>query len=554
MTLTVKGGRMLIKNKSTVIRTIMVLTLATILLFQFADRADAKKIRFSIGFTTDQTLESPRASESWQYTEMGCAFWPVLYDQLWMMGPAPEYRALPALATRWETKDRQTWRFYLRKDAKFHDGKPVTARDVEFTFNYLPKNVPSYDVPDLTFESVTVIDDYTIEFKLAAVHGNPYPPIYWTPILPKHIWEPYKDDFSSFPNKKAIGSGPYKLREFKSKQYVWFEANKEYWGGAPAVDEMVFKAYGGQEALNLAAKKGEVQMMGYSGIRAVNLPEFKGDKNFKIIVSKGIGMIWLSFNLHKKSALQDLNVRKAIMHGTDLDKIIDLVYQGYAQKTDSFVYPEMDNYNPNLPKYEYSPAMAKQLLDNAGYVDKNNDGIRNDPKTGQNLVLELIVPSDWGTELKLATLMKEQLKEVGIEIDLKTLDLDTYYAFIYAPTEDKWDFAIGEEEPGPNGDWIWELSRSWGNGGEGWSQSYYDNPKFDEVLDSYLAATNPAKRNEYSFKMQQMISEDLPYGILLRPDIIDPVRIDKWQGYVQTMGGVITWINPWTMFHIKPRK
>jgi ABC-type transport system substrate-binding protein len=115
------------KNCSTLIKTTLVLALAAILLFQFTPIADAKKIRFSVGFTADQALESPRATESWQYTEMGCAFWPVIYDQLWIMGPAPEYKALPALATHWETKDRQTWRMYLRKDAKFHDGKPVTA-------------------------------------------------------------------------------------------------------------------------------------------------------------------------------------------------------------------------------------------------------------------------------------------------------------------------------------------------------------------------------------------------------------------------------------------
>jgi hypothetical protein len=138
----IKGGRMDCKNCSTLIKTTMVLALTAILLFQFTPVVDAKKIRFSVGFTADQTLESPRANESWQYTAMGCAFWPVIYDQLWILGPAPDYKILPRLATGWETKDRKTWRFYLHKDAKFHDGKPVKAHDVAFTMTYLPKIFP----------------------------------------------------------------------------------------------------------------------------------------------------------------------------------------------------------------------------------------------------------------------------------------------------------------------------------------------------------------------------------------------------------------------------
>jgi peptide/nickel transport system substrate-binding protein len=295
-------------------------------------------------------------------------------------------------------------------------------------------------------------------------------------------------------------------------------------------------------------------MAGYTGIYPISLLDFQNDKNFKVLVSDGIGLIWLTFNLHKTSPIQDLNVRKAIMYATDVDRIVDLVYQGYAKKVDSFVYPELPAYNPNLPKYDFSPDKAKQVLDAAGYKDKDNDGILNDPKTGKNVSLELIVPSDWSSEVKLATVMKEQLKNVGIDIALKTLDLDTYYAFIYAPTEDKWDFAIGEEEPGPYADWIWEMSRGYDNGGEGWNQAYYNNAEFDEHLDKLLSETDVSKRKEILFAMQQLIAEDLPYGLMLRPDIIDPVRIDKWEGYVQTMGGVITWINPWTLINIKPKQ
>jgi len=542
------------KKQFFIIKATIVLACAAILMFQFAPAASAKKVRFNVGFTIEQTLNSPRATESWQYTSMGCAFWPLVYDQLWIMGPAPDYKALPMLATHWETKDRKTWRFYLNKDAKFHDGKPVTAHDVKFTMTHLVKSVPSFDSPDRQCDSITVIDDHTIEFTLTATLGGGYPPVNWMPILPKHIWEPYKEDFTAFDNEKAIGSGPYILREFKGKQYVWFEANKEYWGKVPAVDEIVYKSYGGQEALNLALKKGEVEVMGYFGIQAVNIPYFKNDKNIKIIVSDGIALTWLTFNLHKVSPIQDLNVRKAIMHGTDRDKIIDLIYQGYAKKVDSFIYPELPEYNPNLPKYDYNPEKAKQILDKAGYVDKDNDGIRNDPKTGKNMKLDLITGSDWIDMVKMANLLNQQLKNIGIQVVVQSLDLDTYYSYVYAPTEDKWDFAIGGEEPGPYADWIWELSRSYAGGGEGWNQSYYNNPKFDDLLNKLSAETDMAKRKEISFAMQQKISEDLPYGVIMRADVIDPVRTDKFKGYVPTMGGVICWINPWTLLDIKPVK
>jgi len=148
----------------------------------------------------------------------------------------------------------------------------------------------------------------------------------------------------------------------------------------------------------------------------------------------------------------------------------------------------------------------------------------------RNEGLELIVPSDWSSEVKMVTLLKQQLKAVGFEIAVKTLDLYTYFSFIYEPTGDKWDIAIGEEEPGPHADWIWEFLRSYSGGGEGWNQSYYDNAKFDEHLDAALSETDVAMRKAHMFEMQRMVAEDLPYYIMLRFDVIDQVRIDKWEG------------------------
>ena len=539
-------------------RLLFVLRLGVLVLFLLGVMAQPAPVatagaRLNVGFTTEEALESLICNEAWQYNEMGCVFWPLIYDQLWVLGPAPDYKPLPRLATRWETKDHKTWRFYLVKGATFHDGTPVTAQDVAFTLEYLPGADPAWEYPDTDTESITVIDNYTVEFTLAAKHGGAYPPAYWTPVFPKHIWEPHKDDMISFKNEKAIGSGPFRLKEFKASEFIWFEANKDYWGGKPLVDEVVFKSYGSQDALNLAVRKAQVDMIGYNGASPLAIDDFKKDKNIEVIVSPGIGLIWLTFNLHKDTPIRDVTVRKAIMHGIDRNRIVKMVYLGYAQTADSFLYPELPDHHPNLPKYAYDREKAKKMLSDAGYVDKDGDGFRNDPGSGKNLVFEFMVPSDWPDEVKVVKMVKEQLKDVGIDIAMKVVDLDTYYEFIYAPTEDKFDISLGEEEPGPHGDWIWEFCRSYEGGGEGWNQSYYNNLTFDEFLDKMTAEADLQKRREHLFKMQEIMAEDLPYGMLMRPDHICPVRTDKLEGYVATMGGPSTYINPWSYLKVRPK-
>ncbi len=508
--------------------------------------------RFNVGFTSEEAISTLIPDESWQYVEMGCIFWPLVYDQLWIMGPAPDYKPIPMLASSWETKDHQTWIFHLRKNAVFHDGVPVTAEDVAFTLKYLPKSDPAWEFPDTDCKSIKVIDKYTIQFTLADKHGGDYPPVYWTPILPKHVWEPYKDDMHSFDNSQAIGSGPFKLKEFKSGQYIWLERNDSYWGNKPNVGTVVLKTYGNSEAEYMALKKGEIDMIGYNSIDPLALKEFKGVKGVDVRIDPGITIDWLSFNLHKKNAITDVNVRKAIMYGIDTKRLISVAFLGYADPADSFMYKELPDHDPNLPQYTYNVDKAKSILAASGYKDTDGDGIVNDPKTGKDVVFELLGPSDWSIEVKMITLIKEQMKDIGIGIKPKIVDLDTFYDFWYAPDKDEFDIAIGNEEPGPHADWIWEFARSWNNGGEGWNCAYYNNATFDNYLDDMTVQSDMQKRKADLFKMQEILSKDLPYGFLVRYKSINPIRVDQFTGYTSTMGGVSTWINPWSYFNVKP--
>ncbi|MDM8525950.1 peptide ABC transporter substrate-binding protein [Desulfococcaceae bacterium HSG8] len=538
------------KNFIVSARTIVAMACILFLMPQFA----AAEGKLNVGFTTEMAIDNLVCGEDWQYSEMGAMLWPLIYDQLWAIGPAPEYKPVPRLATGWETKDNKTWTFHLNKNSKFHDGKPVTAKDVAFTLEYLPKSSPSWLIPDKDCESIEVTDDHTLRFTLKKKHGGTYPPAFWFPILPAHIWEPHKDDMLSFKNEKAVGSGPFKLKAFKPEQYAWFEAYKDYYGEKAGMDEVVFKCYGSEDAMIMAMKNDEIDMFGYNGCPVLASDEFKQNKRYRINVSPGIEIAWLIFNLHKETPLLDLNLRKAIMHGIDVKKIKMMIYRGYAQPADSFIYTELPGYNPNLPPYNYDPATAMKILDDAGYKDTDKDEIRNDPKTGKNLSFEFMVPSDWSDKVKTVSLIKELLKKVGIDISMKVVDLDTYYDFSYAPKDDKFDITIGAEEPGPNANWVWEFCRSYEGGGEGWNSAYYNNPGFDALLDKMLAEADMTKRNNYLRQMQKIIAHDLPYGFLFRRDVIDPLKTDKFEGFVPTMGGVSTWINPWTYFKVRVKK
>lgn len=520
------------------------------------DEAAGKEelVRLTAGFTQDESLENLIPTDDWQYGEMGVMFWPLVYDQLWMLGPAPDYEAIPALATSWETEDNQTWTYHLREGVKFHDGVEVTAEDVKFMFEHFVHSDPVWEYEEVMTSNVKVIDKYTVEITLENPHGGAggkYPPGFWTPVVPKHIFEPVKDNITSFPNEEAIGSGPFKLKEFKAGEYVWFEANKEWWGDGPYVDEVVFQMFGSEDARNMALKKGQIDMIGYAGVDPVSAKQFEGEENIDILSTGGIQIPWITFNLHNDTPIQDLAVRQAIMYAIDKQRITDMVYLGFAERVYGFVYPEMEEFNPDIKRYEYDVAKAKQILADAGYTDTDGNGIVNDPETGEDVEFDGPINSQKQYMIKTMRLISEDLEKIGIKVNVTTMDQGTLLDYIYDPKSDKYVMSIIDEEPGPYADWVWEFARGYEGGGEGWNSAYYNSDEFDAHLEAMLQAETLEERKEHVYAMQRILAEDLPYGFLVRQDAIDPVRTDNVIGYVEAMG-ISNWVNPWTYIKARP--
>ncbi|MCF8068148.1 MAG: peptide ABC transporter substrate-binding protein [Desulfobacterales bacterium] len=501
-------------------------------------------------------LKSLSCDDSWQYEDMGCMWWQLVYDQSWHFDNPPAYKHSPRASNGFETTDNKTWRVFVREGMVFHDGKPVTAKDFAFSYEYLPKSNPIWDYFDAKTvkDSVTVIDDYTVEFELVTPLNSGYPPFNWFPILPEHQWRRNKYDIEKFSNKKAIGSGPFKLSEFKAGEFIVFEKFDSYWEDRPRVDRIVFKAYGSGDARNMALKKNEIDMVGYGGVSPLAKKILEKNQNIDVMVNPGIALIWLTFNHYMDGPLRDINVKRALVHGIDKDRIIKMVYHGFAKSQDSFIYPELSEYNPNLPQYEFDIVKSNKILDDNGYLDTDENGVRNDPKTGKDLSFKFMVPSDTAEHVKMVSLIREQMKGIGIEIRILALDLDTYLDTYYYPQGMGFDLALGTEEPGNYASWVWEFMRSWDDeNSSGWNTAYYNNPEFDKTLNAYHGEPDTEKRKALCWKMQEMMATDLPHYMICRPDAIEPVRNDRLTGFIAYMGGLTTWINPYTYWNVHPK-
>jgi len=504
-----------------------------------------------VGFTGG--MESTAMDPALEWTNWGCLFIRLVYDNLAYYAAGPDadfYKFEPRLVQSYEvSEDRKTYTLHLVENAKWHDGEPFTAYDVEFFAKYFC-TIPGWSSVTNTFDDIQVIDDYTIKLVHASPLTTVHFPAWWKyyPIIPKHIFEPYKDDILQYPNEEAIGTGPFKLKEFVRDQYMWLAPNEEYWGQRPYVDKVLFRYYTNLDGMLLALHSGEIDTVAGAVIPAIAIKDIQENPDINLEILPGMGLTWLSFNLHKDTPLQDKNVRHAILYGIDRQRIIDLVYLGYAQPYDAWVYNESPIHNSNLPQYAYNPSKAKETLEQAGYTDTDGDGVRNDPATGENLIFELSCSSGSTPGVKMGTVIGEMLPEIGIAVDFKTLDPDTFLDFLYDPESDQYEIGITGEEPAPDpySEWIWTMAVGWGSGGDWWNASYWNNPRFNELWEEMHTASDLPGLKATLYEMQALMAEDLPYAFLVRPDMISAYRTDKLEGWVNSMGGPVSWMNPWS--------
>ncbi|OPH56857.1 ABC transporter substrate-binding protein [Paenibacillus ferrarius] len=437
---------------------------------------------------------------------------------------------IPWLAKSWETsKDGLTYTFKLEENVKWHDGQAFTADDVVFSYNYYKTYPYNWNGDISQIKSVEKVNDLTVAFHL----NNAYEPflsdlVGIVPIIPKHVWEKVTKPVEFRDAAALVGTGPYKLKKYDSAsgQYL-YEANDNFFKGQVLVKEIAYMSAANKL---LALQNGEIDQAYTTSYADVQSAEKAGLKTIKSDPTGSV--VRISFNMdHPK--LGDKKLRQAIAYALNREEISAKVTGGTPMVGNAGVVPTNSPwYNKNVKQYAYDPAQAEKILDELGYK-KNANGVREDLKL--NLMTSSAMPD--------ATMMKEMLKKVGIELNLVQLDSA---AFTVALGENKYDIAL-TGHIGASGDP--DYLRLWFSGKA--ANTYSSRGKslkldeFHKLADKQMQEVNDAKRHEIVNQMQDILAEELPTLVLYhRPfyEIHKAATFDRWKN---TYGGIADGMPLW---------
>ena len=287
--------------------------------------------------------------------------------------------------------DNLTYTYKIKDGIKFHDGQPLTAEDIAFTYNFYRDNVdfPYMNGYTIYFDTIEATPDNEVVITLTEAIPNIDAQLVFLYVLPKHIWE--SADPIEFENVEMIGSGPFKMVEYKQNEFVHLTANKDHFRTPPKISEVIFQTFASNDALVQAIKTGQVDMI--TEMPATAVESLRGESNVEVVVGAPFAPTVTDIILNQVDpencptaeggicsghpALRDRNVRLAMAHATDKKKIIDVVQLGLASPGMTLIPDGLGVwFNDGLADYEYDVAKANQILDDAGYKDGDGDGVR----------------------------------------------------------------------------------------------------------------------------------------------------------------------------------
>jgi peptide/nickel transport system substrate-binding protein len=463
---------------------------------------------------------------------------------------------VPRLAEKWtRSADGKTYTVTLRP-AKFHDGTPVTAEDVKFSYEFylhpqFPVTAPgllqiegAQDVKDgkaREARGIAVVDARTVRFTLTSRYAffvdqilgaNNY-------IMPKHalagadvakiLEHPYA--------RRPIGAGPYRLVEWRDRDSMTFEAFAEYWAGKPNLDRLVLRLIAEPATIMAELRAGNIDA---GQILPDEFENFQREGRQQVLRMPGDVSFWFSFN-HTHPFFKDQRVRQAIYYAVDRDQMVRTLQKGYARVTNSPIHPSLWQYNPALAGYPYDPARARALLSDAGFTPGPGGVLQRD---GRPFRVKYTFLSEKRYQDQ-GLMIQQFLRQVGIELALEPLERGDFFGrYFNVANRDNVEmiglawFNLVFPTQG-------ELESNFRSAGATARIFQYASPEIDDLLNQANTAPDVEALRTIYFRVQDVILRDVPRVMTFRPDELWAVQkrltIPRMNSLVDFFGSIPQW-------------
>ncbi len=439
-----------------------------------------------------------------------------LFDALFRIDPdgviVPNLATeVPSIENGGISEDGLEWRVQLRDDVHWHDGERFTAEDVKFTLELIVN--PDFRAWRTTghnlVRDIEVVSDTEITWRME----EPFAPylsfLTETFIVPVHILGSASDPNEAPFNRAPVGTGAFRWGERTSGDNLMLTANPDYFGEGPYIEELIFRYIPDMTVLFTQFQSGDIDVVGRSYISqdnyeaARNLP----DRTVDLVPAPSVESIYLNM---ERPQFQDPAVREALYLAMDRESIIDLLYYGLPQPTESFMPPQSFYYHDDLPAHEFNLEKAREILDEAGW-EPGPDGIR--AKDGVRLSFNNSTTTGAHLREQAQQFLQQTFREIGVEMNIENLPAAVMWGDFWVQSE--FDTAmVGITyliAADPDVSNRFHTGAIAAQGGSGSNTGQYSNSEVDALLEEGARTFDPEERREIYLRMQEIIRGDLPF-------------------------------------------
>jgi len=427
---------------------------------------------------------------------------------------------VPSMAESWEvSEDRLTYVFRLRKDLKWQDGTPVTAGDVLFSFERIRD--PKVDSAHLRnyyqdIEKLEVLDEHTLRYTYRIPYFRALEFCGGIPIVPAHLFEGASDFNNHEIGRRPVGNGPYRLLRWDTGREIILMRNETYWGDRPHFDRIVFKFISDPTAALQVLKKGGLDRMSLRPIQWMRQTQGRRfTENYRKLKYYTPVYSYIGWN-QRRPIFSDRRTRLAMTLMTDRETILNRLLFGLGIVVSGPFYVNSPDYDQAIEPHPYDPARAAELLRSAGWEDRDGDGVLD--RDGVPFRFEFLLPSGSRLGEQVATILQENLKQIGIRMEIRKLEWAVFIQRINDRNFDActlgWSLSW-ESDPFQ----LWHSSQA----AKGSNYVGFVNEEADHIIETARREFDASQRRRMYHRFHEILHEEQPYTFLFTREELEAV-------------------------------